>query len=396
MSIHPAKSTSGPCRRAATGVLMSAILSLLYVTTTPPTLAQQHSIFTSLHSFTSGTDGAAPEGTLVRDEVGNLYGTTNAGGAYGWGEVFKLGVRGRLTVLYSFTLGADGAEPDEGVVRDTSGNLYGTTSFGGRNGNGTVFKLEPSGRETVLHSFKGRPDGKFPTGILILDSQGNLYGVTLVGGTYDAGTAFTVDPDGKETVLYSFDGGADGKPFGGLVMDSEGNLYGTTVTGGTFGGGTVFTLDLDGHKTVLHNFGGPDGEQPNGSLMWDAAGNLYGCTFYGGAFGQGTVFKLEPDGVETVLYSFGGGADGGHPAAGLTGDPAGNLYGTTSEGGAHSWGTVFAVDPTGKETVLYAFRGGRDGGSPYRGLARDAAGALYGVTVTRGLYDSGTVFRVTP
>lgn len=396
MSSHSLKSIFAPCRRAAKSVLVLAMLSLWCVTTTPPIFAQQHSIFTSLYSFTSGTDGAAPEGTLIRDEVGNLYGTTNAGGAYGWGEVFKLGLGGRLTVLYSFTLGVDGAQPYEGVVRDASGNLYGTTWFGGRYGNGTVFKLRPSGRESVIHSFKGRPDGRFPTGILILDSQGNLYGVTLSGGSYEDGTAFAVDRTGKETVLYSFDEGADGKPSGGLVMDSEGNLYGNTLTGGAFGGGTVFKLDLDGHKTVLHNFGGPDGAQPNGSLMWDAAGNLYGCTFYGGAYDKGTVFKLGPDGVETVLYSFSGGADGGRPAAGVTGDPAGNLYGTTSEGGAHSWGTVFVVDPAGNETVLYAFRGGRDGGSPYRGLVRDSAGALYGVTVTRGLYDSGTVFRVTP
>ena len=380
-----------------TAVLFATVAFTLV--SSPPAQAQEHSIFTALYSFTDGTDGGNPYGTLVRDAKGNLYGTTRGGGTFGFGSVFKVDVRGRQTVLHSFGNNAgDGIDPLEGVVLDAAGNLYGTTSSGGQGpGIGTVFKLDPAGTETVLHSFGSSPDGELPVGILLRDAQGSLYGVTVAGGAHHAGTVFTVDPTGKETVLYSFRGGADGfGPYGGLVMDAQGILYGTTNTGGTFDQGTVFKLDLDGHKTVLYNFGGADGEDPTGSLMRDAAGNLYGTTFFGGAFGQGTVFKLDPAGTETILHSFSGGADGGTPYAGVIGDAAGNLYGTTSEGGAYLWGTVFAVDPTGKETVLYSFSYDRDGARPYAGLMRTAAGALYGVTAIGGRYQYGTVFRVTP
>ena len=243
--------------------------------------------------------------------------------------------------------------------------------------------------ESVLHSFAGRIDGTEPlfSGV-IRDPAGNLYGTTYSGGTSNYGTVFKIDTSGNETVLYSFTGRADGRtPYAGLVRDQAGRLYGTTYNGGlrtamcTSGCGVVFEVNANGQEKVLHYFtGGADGALPIGGLIRDEAGNLYGTTQMGGASGSGTVFKLDATGVETVLYSFAGVPDGQYPFAGLIRDSAGNLYGTTSNGGAIGFGTVFKLDAAGHETVLYSFTGGSDGGSPQAPLLRDKNGNLYGTT----------------
>ena len=202
---------------------------------------------------------------------------------------------GKETVLYSFTNGLDGGYPFGGLVRDSSGNLYGTTYSGGASSVGTVFKVTKTGTETVLHSFAGGADGEYPYASLVRDSSGNLYGTTSEGGASNVGTAFKVTPTGHETVLYSFAGGTDGaNPFAGLVRDRKGNLYGTTEAGDSSGVGTVFKLTATGQETVLHTFTGgtTDGANPFGGLVRDAAGNLYGTTFVGGAFGHGAVYEI--------------------------------------------------------------------------------------------------------
>ena len=227
-----------------------------------------------------------------------------------------------------------------GLVRDRDGNLYGTTIAGGNlsdcggAGCGVVFKVDPNGHETVLYSFTG-PDGANPYGNLLRDGAGNLYGTTNTGGASNAGVVFKVDATGHETVLYSFTGGADGaNPFAGVIRDGAGNLYGTASGGGTSGNGVVFKVDPSGHETVLHNFaGGTDGNLPYAPLIADQRGNLYGTTFFGGTGFFGVVFKIDPSGRETVLYNFTGFADGGTPSAGLLRDNQGNLYGTTNSGG---------------------------------------------------------------
>jgi len=326
-------------------------------------------------------------------------------------------------VLYNFH-GPDGATPLGGLIRDAQDNFYGTT-FGGGNlfcdstdyGCGTVFKLTPSGRETVLYRFSGGADGRYPAAALVRDAQGNLYGTTKEGGdlscdlTNDGcGTVFRVEvtPNGTETVLYTFTGGADGGyPVAALVRDEQGNLYGTTEVGGLYGQGTVFMLTPTGTETVLYNFSGPDGAAPMGGLIRDAQGNFYGTTEVGGLYGQGTVFMLTPTGTETVLYTFTGGADGGYPVAALVRDEQGNLYGTTDVGGnspcfpTGGCGTVFKVSPAGIETVLYAFTGGTDGQNPSGSLILDSQGNLYGTTNLGGdlscnSYGCGTVFEVIP
>jgi uncharacterized repeat protein (TIGR03803 family) len=226
--------------------------------------------------------------------------------------------------------GADGSAPTAPLIEDAAGNLYGTTSAGGY-GFGVVFKLDSAHHETVLHAFTG-PDGATPYGALLLDGFGNIYGTTSAGGDGGLGTVFRIDPQGIETVLHSFTGTPDGAyPSAGLVSDNSGNLYGTTENGGAFGYGTLFKIEAGGVETVLHSFaGGPtDGANPKARLILDLGGNLYSTTFAGGSAGYGTVFTLDTTNTETVLYNFTGGADGGNPYGGVTRDSDGVLYGTT-------------------------------------------------------------------
>ena len=247
---------------------------------------------------------------------------------------------------------------------------------------------------TTLYSFAGS-DGATPHAGLIADPAGNLYGTTWGGGASGQGTVFQLDPSGNLTVLYSFAGGDGSRPGGGLIADSSGNLYGTTINGGAQDAGTVFQLTPSGALNLLYSFtGGSDGALPFAGLIADAAGNLYGTTIDGGAGGQGTVFQLDPSGTLTVLYS----SNEGSPWAGLIADAAGNLYGTTE--GGDGPGTVFQLTPSGTLTVLHSFTGGSDGGRPVADLLADAAGNLYGTTALGGANTScpggcGTVFELT-
>src|SRR5215469_2122652 len=273
-------------------------------------------------------------------------------------------------VRYTFTGGSDGSGPSSSLIFDNAGNLYGTTQGGGANRNGTVFKLTPSGTETVLYSFKGGNDGADPFGGVIADKAGNLYGTTYSGGgNAGCGIVFKLAPDGTESVLHVFGSGRDGcNPWAGVVMDAAGNLYGTTVSGGgtgcsPYGCGTVFKIATDGTETVLHAFADvPDGANPYSPLLMDKAGNLYGTTEYGGtnlpAGSVGTVFKIAPDGTESVLHAFDY-TDGSYPTAGLIMDKAGNLFGTTAWGSII--GAVFKLAPDGTETVLHTFTDVPDG-----------------------------------
>jgi uncharacterized repeat protein (TIGR03803 family) len=385
-----------------TTIALAGVLALGGVGASQSAEAQTFSV---LHSFTGGADGANPYAGLIQDSTGNFYGTTQLGGTSNLGAVFKLDPTGTEIVLHSFAGGADGANPYSGLVQDSTGNLYGTTYYGGAPNHGTVFKLDPTGTETVLYSFAGGADGANPYASLVQDPAGNLYGTTQRGGSSGQGTVFKIDTVGTETVLYGFTGGSDGGgPDGALVLDAAGNLYGTTFGGGdlcvhrrTYCG-VVFKLDTTGTETVLHTFtGGTDGVLPVAGVVRDSAGNLYGTTS-----NAGTIFQLDATGTETVLYSFTGGAGGGTPYAGLVRDPAGNLYGTTNYGGdstcgnGSGCGVVFQLDTTGTETVLYTFTGGADGANPELGsLIRDSAGNLYGTTQLGGASNNGVVFKIT-
>jgi uncharacterized repeat protein (TIGR03803 family) len=326
-----------------------------------------------------------------------------------------------LYVYHNFGAIPDGQTPAAGVIRDRSGNLFGTTEYGGQWGQGTVFEITSEGVESVLHSFGAKEDGVNPVAALAEDAEGNLYGTTLYGGTgkctLGCGTVFKLTPSGEETLVHNFTAniGSDGNtPRAGVILDAAGNLYGTTQAGGwgsCHGGcGTVYEVSSTGVEKVLWNFEGgtTGGWQPEGGLVMDAAGSLYGTTSAGGGGtgnGCGLVFKLSYNGtkwVETVLYRFpGSGIKGCQPVAALALDSAGNLYGTTELGGANNDGTVFEVTPTGIETVLvnFDFTNGR---LPESALVQDAEGNFYGTTNfgpdTTGCSQlgCGLVFKMTP
>lgn len=312
-------------------------------------------------------------------------------------------------VVYSFQDKKDGRNPQVGLFTDA---IYGTTFLGGDPtcGCGTIFKLLPAGTIKTLHTFVGT-DGANPTAGLVEDNNGNLFGTTSQGGngSSSAGTVFKLAPPATvgapwtETVLHTFTGAPDGAhPYAGLIFDSAGNLYGTTNGGGAFNYGTVFKLDSTGNETILYSFTGfPDGASPYAGVVQDSAGNLYGTTGEGGAFNHGTVYKLDSSGVETVLHSFNGGTDGAYPCGGLTLDAAGNLYGTANEGGATGNtgdnGTLFELNNAGSFTVLHTFTGGVGGANPAAGMILNSVGKLLGVTTEGGdRDDDGTVFELDP
>jgi uncharacterized repeat protein (TIGR03803 family) len=397
-------------RAASVALALAAVLLPELVATR----SAQAQTFTTLYNFTGPPDAKNPAGGLVQDAAGNLYGAGSGGNSSacgGCGAVFKLTPGGTETVLYSFTGPPDGAGPNGGLILDAAGNLYGTTQAGGNSsacsgGCGTIFKLDPTGKETVLHSFDGA-DGSLPNGYLIQDASGNLYGTTQIGGSGNSGVVFKLDPTGTLTVLYDFMGGADGgSPQGGLVQDAAGNLYGVSSGGTVYG--SVFKVDQTGTETVLFYFNGSDGWQPGGGLVLDSSGALYGTTLIGGVlsneckFGCGVVFKLDTSGTETVLYSFTGPPDGYEPTGTLVRDAAGDLYGNTVEGGStvgggHGCGTVYKLDTTGKESVLYSFINAfpiNSGLEPSGSLIQDAAGNLYGTTLFDGTATDGIVFKL--
>ena len=407
--------------RAVSAAMALATMLMLSALTSQPAQAQT---FTVLYSFMGGTDGAYPYAGVTLDAEGNLYGTTvNGGGgcggfAPGCGTVWELSSTGTEKVLHHFKKYTDGNLPYGGLMRDAAGNLYGTTSHGAyygktgiggcssHHGCGAIFKLDTSGKETLLFKFD-KYDGRAPGGGLVTDAAGNFYGSDTLGGEaigcgWGCGTVFELGPSGTETTLHKFNErkGEGLDPWGDLVRDKAGNLYGTASGASPWGNqddGTIFKIDAAGKETVLYKFAGPDGETPYAGLIRDAAGNFYGTTVSGGAYGYGVVFKLDATGTESVLYSFTGGADGGNPYAPLISDTAGNLYGTTfSGGGTANAGTVFELNTSGTETVLYTFTGGSDGAGPYAGLSQDAAGNFYGTTWSGGAYGYGVVFKIAP
>jgi uncharacterized repeat protein (TIGR03803 family) len=287
------------------------------------------------------------------------------------------------------------------LLQASDGNFYGTTSQGGASGNGTVFKITPSGVESILYSFAGgTTDGSQPQAALIQASDGNFYGTTSQGGASNNGAVFRISPTGVESILHAFAGSAtDGSnPQAALLQASDGNFYGTTNFGGLAGFGTVFMITPAGVETVLlsFNFNTGEGNGPRAALIQARDGSFYGTTFNGGGLGlgSGTVFKISATTGASVIHAFGGGADGSGPNSALIEGGDGNLYGTTSSGGPNNNGTLFEITPTGAESVLYPFAGGStDGSNPSAGLILGSDGNFYGTTQTGGTGGQGTIFR---
>lgn len=354
----------------------------------------QAQTFTNLYSF-SGPDGSTPTAGLVRDAAGNLYGTTFYGGAYGFGTVFKLDANSNESVLYSFAGGTDGANPYGGVVRDSAGDLYGTTSAGGNPvcQCGTVFKVSSAGKETTLYRFRGATDGAIPWSGLIRDNLGNLFGTTSSGGYQNYGTVFKVTNSGKESVLYRFRAGGDGSmPLAGVIRDSAGNLYGT-ATGTSGGAAVLFKIDTSKRYSVLYTFDTNDYGFPESDLVFCYGNAICGTQFMceGGA-----VWEFTPAGEYKVLYSPPDYNAGCWLAGGVVQDKAGNLYGTASGAGGGDSGTIFEIFAGGGAQTLYSFPGPNDGYYPQGDLVLDKRGNLYGTTPYGGAVGYGTIWKLTP
>jgi uncharacterized repeat protein (TIGR03803 family) len=394
-------------------VLLVSVLMLLLSSTA------RSQTFTVLHTFAGfPNDGKLPYGTLIEDADGNLYGTTVDAGKYGGGTVYEIDSNGNESVLYNFIKDKRGAFPFAGLTLDSAGNLLGTAQFGGdgdcelgTNMCGVVFRLTKSGTETVVHRFqKPGTGGATPLGGVVIDSEGNIYGTTQWGGTAKFpgdGVVYKIDATGRETSLHSFNG-ADGSLLqSGLVRDSAGNLYGTTQSGGLSTGncnscGTVFKISPTGKRTVLHSFTGTDGMWPQlANLAMDAAGNLYGTTPNGGDFsctmssgGCGVVFKIDVAGNESVIYAFKGGADGWRPEAGLSIGTDGNLYGTAAYGGDLSCPLtaqgcgVVFKIDPSGHETVLYTFTGGNDGAHPEGVILDAKGNLYGTAVLAGAFPS--------
>ena len=325
-------------------------------------------IFNTLYSFGGGDgDGDNPYARVVFGPNGTLYGTTQNGGANNSGTVFNLRPQPRAcpnvsclwteTPLHSFMPGnEDGDNPLYGdLLFDQAGNIQGSAWGGGEWAGGVVYKITPSGSESVLYPFNGI-DGAYLANAVIFDHSGNLYGTTVAGGLSNYGTVFELSPSGSgwtEKVLYSFEGGNDGGfPYAGLVFDSSGNLYGATSDGGSGGGGTVFRLTPAGTGdwtfSLGFSFAGPAGYRcgPVGTLIMDQLGNLYGATRCDGANEAGNIFKLAPRSwIYDSLHEFTSGNDGGLPYGVLSIDAHGALYGTAEVGGTYNWGVVWEITP---------------------------------------------------
>jgi uncharacterized repeat protein (TIGR03803 family) len=369
-----------------------------------------------MHTFQK-TDGFGVHGELVQTADGTLFGTGYFGGDGEAGTVFSIKPTGKFpfAMLHAFSI-ADGAASATGLTLGTDGNLYGLTGGGGDYGGGTAFRMSPAGAFTTLHSFGGPAgDGAYPyLGALVQAADGNFYGANQQGGSGGQGTLFRMTPAGQVTVLHAFaGGGTDGAlPRGGLMRASDGFLYGTTVCGGVTTaakgcGGTVYRLNpKNGGFTLIHKFNPADAPQ---ATLTEAGGFLYGTTSAGGAGKFGTVFRIALVGhAFTTLHAFGGGVrakpandDGAVPTGRLLVASDGNLYGTTSLGGANAAidpngdGTIFRVTPAGGYAVVHTFGASVDDSArPYAGLVQGLDGNLYGAARNGAYQSEGTLFKL--
>jgi uncharacterized repeat protein (TIGR03803 family) len=363
---------------------------------------------TTVWSFTGANDGGSPMGGLVQVADGSFYGTTTYYDPTGVGTVFRMSPSGIVTGLWLYA-GAYGGGfyPQYGLIKGNDGNLYGTTSDGGINGAGSIYRMSTNGVPITLWSFTGGSDGEGPIPALTQGQDGNFYGVAQRGGTYGWGTIFRLSPDGELTNLWSFTGGNDGLEgrqgfAAGLVQGNDGNFYGTTTAGGPEAYGTVFRITPAGDLTNLWAFDdGPNGGAPEATLALGVDGNFYGTATHGGTYNYGTIFRISPCGEFTNLWTFTGGVDGGEPSGALLQGSDGNFYGVThttfpgDNGPQGGNGTIFRISPNGNLTTLWTFTGGTDGRWPYANLIQGCDGNFYGTTSAGGSGGEGVIFKIT-
>jgi uncharacterized repeat protein (TIGR03803 family) len=374
--------------------------------------AQTETVLYNFCSLANCTDGWSPNGNIVRDAAGNIYGTTTQGGQYGMGVLYSVSPSGVETILHNFGSTASDGQGPNGLATDSAGNLYGTTAGGGTHlsrgsGLGTVFKLTPDGAYSILYNFGATStDGVFPEAGVAVDVKGNLYGTTEYGGDNGVGTVFKLASGGKETVLHSFDDNrVDGYlPFTPPTLDKTGNAYGVSAYGGRRDVGLVYEVSSAGAYTIRYDFGSaPAGAvTPYDGVTLDAVGNLYGTTTAYDYNYLGAIYEISPGSgeiwTETVVLAFTS-SEGQFPVAGVTFDSAGNLYGTTLNGGTLELGTVFELTAGGEFITLFNFDN-THGENPNNNLVLDSSGNLYGTTTYGGsgnaLYGGGVLYEVTP
>jgi uncharacterized repeat protein (TIGR03803 family) len=351
--------------------------------------------FTLLHSFTWATEGGDPNGGLIRSTDGSLYGLTSTEGPNFGGTAFKITTAGSFTRLASFDGATLGNAPYESLLRGSDSAFYGTTNNkGAKQYYGTIFKI-CAGNTTLLHTFNGSQGG-YPNGSLVQATNGVFYGTTEYGGTNNAGTIFKITKSGTYTVLRNLSSSTDGaNPVGSLIQATDGNLYGTTAYGGTYNGGTIFKISLTGTYTVLRHLNTADGYYPLGDLFQGTDGNFYGTTSVGGNNGVGTIFKITPAKVYTVLRALTQSTDGSNPKGSLVQHSNGNFYGMTFQGGTNGGGTIFRISSTGTFAVLRHLNPTPDGKAPQGKLLIGSDGNLYGMTYSGGANNAGTIFKIT-
>ena len=392
---------------AGTGVLSGTAVSL--VISSGGTLPAESLVYS--FGAPSGNTGGYYPGALIQAANGSLYGADQTGGTNNNGTIFKLTLGGAESLLFTFPHPTtSGVYIPNGLVQGKlladNGNFYGTTQGGGTYGGGTLYKLSAAGTQTVLYNFCGCLDnlgyveGQAPGG-LVEGSDGNLYGVTQ-GGQGSSGTVFLIPPAGLGQVLYAFgtNGNHDGQtPDGELIQGTGGDLYGVTDRGGANGTGTVFRVTTSGAETILYSFGptsGHDAQTPIAGVVQDTNGNLYGRTAFGGTNNTGAIFRLTPGGLETVLYSFGPPVSSKNPMpTALILGSDGNLYGGTTYGGTYNIGMIFKITPSGTFSVVHSFSaGGVDAAYPDV-LVQGADGNLYGSALAGGANGGGAIFKIT-
>lgn len=377
-----------------------AVSSAQAALTVVPALSPSAAMAT-LRLFSGGSDGAFPYAGLIQAKDGYLYGTTEAGGSHFYGTIFRMPPAGGLSTIYSFTDGNSGANPYARLVQGTNLNFYSTTSSGGTNGYGTLFKMTTGLAVSTLYSFTGGNDGALPQTALTQGADGNFYGASYQGGANSVGTIYKMAPNGTVTALYEFNGITDGAyPLADLVQGKDGNFYGTTIEGGANGFGTVFSITTNGILTTLVSFNYTNGAYPEAGVIQGADGNFYGTTYLGGSNGYGSIFSLATNGTLTTLFSFAN-TNGSYPAASLLQANDGNLYGTCSSGGQGGQGTAFRITTNGTLNNLIWFDG-LNGAEPLSALIQAADGNFYGTTPFGGIgYNpsagggNGTLFRLT-
>jgi uncharacterized repeat protein (TIGR03803 family) len=351
---------------------------------------------TTLVSF-NNTDGASPQSSLISDAAGNLYGTTSVGGASSEGTVFEIAVgSGTFTTLVNFN-NSSGGNPCAGLTADAVGNLYGTTDIGGSTSAGSVFEVAAGSHTLSTLATFNVANGQYPNSSLIADAAGDLYGTTYSGGASGDGTVFEVNAASHSiSTLLTFNGSNGKYSYSNLIFDHAGNLYGTTYSGGTGGYGTAFEITAGTHTLItLASFNSINGKNPFAGLIADAAGNLYGATIEGGASNYGTVFEIAAGSQTFSTLATFNNANGGEPYGNLIADANGNLYGTTMVGGTSSDGTVFEIAAGSHALTTLATFSGTNGRYPWASLFADAGGNLYGTTSGGGASGAGTVFELT-